>query len=344
MKTFAFFDAKPYDKTWFNREAERYGFALKYFEDKLTAHTAILAKGTDGVIAFVNDTIDKAAIDALYGYGIRIIALRSAGYNNVDLESAFEKIHVVRVPAYSPNAVAEYAMALLLALSRKTHKAYDRTREHNFSINGLVGFNLSGKTIGVVGTGKIGKLFIEICRGFGMNIIAYDPYPDQNLQVTYATLEQLCRKSDIISLHCPLTKDTYHIINRSTINLMKDTVVLINTSRGALIESRALLDALKERKIAGAALDVYEEEENVFFEDISNEIMSDDTLSMLITLPNVLVTSHQAFLTDEALANIADTTLQNLQDYFEHNVLKNEICYLCSASDTCAKDHRKNCF
>lgn len=344
MKTFAFFDAKPYDKVWFDREVGKYGYALKYFEDKLTAQTAILAQGTDGVIAFVNDAIDGPAIDALHGYGIRIIALRSAGYNNVDLERAFGKIHVVRVPAYSPNAVAEYAMALLLTLSRKTHRAYDRTRDHNFSINGLVGFNLYGKTIGVIGTGRIGRIFIEICRGFGMDILAYDPYPDKNLQVEYASLGDLCGRSDIISLHCPLTQDTYHIINRESIGMMKETAILVNTSRGALIESRALLDALKERKIAGAALDVYEEEENVFFEDISDEIMSDDVLTMLIALPNVLVTSHQAFLTDEALANIADTTLHNLYDYFENKPLKNEICYQCSARDSCAKDHKKNCF
>ena len=302
-KRIAFFDAKPYDRIWFDQLAPKYGYDIKYYEHKLTADTALLTKNADAVVAFVNDDIGKDTIDALYGQGVRVIAMRSAGYNNVDIKYAFEKIHILRVPAYSPHAVAEYAMALLLTLIRKTHKAYVRTREHNFSINGLEGINLYGRTAGVVGTGKIGRIFIDICRGFGMHVIAYDPYPAADSGIQYVSFEELCAQSDIISLHAPLTKETHHIIDAASIAAMKPNTVIVNTSRGALIDSRALLDALRTRAIRGAALDVYEEETDVFFEDYSQEIMSDDILTILISMPNVLITSHQAFLTDEALQN-----------------------------------------
>lgn len=322
----AFFDTKPYDKHWFEM-VEHDGLTFKYLEPKLNADTATLAKGCEGVVAFVNDTLDKATIDILYDLGVKIIAMRCAGYNNVDFEAAFEKIHIVRVPAYSPYAVAEYAAALMLSLNRKIHKAYNRTRDYNFSLVNLEGFDLYKKTIGIIGTGKIGKIFIDICKGFGMEVLAYDKFPLADPSIHYVELEELFEKSDMISLHCPLTDETYHMINEESIQKMKEGVYLINTSRGPLIESQALLKALHSRKIAGAALDVYEEESAYFFEDRSNDIISDETLSLLVALPNVLLTSHQAFLTKEALENIAKTTIDNLKDYMDDKPLINEICY-----------------
>ncbi|MDL2237684.1 2-hydroxyacid dehydrogenase [Christensenellaceae bacterium OttesenSCG-928-K19] len=340
----AFFDAKPYDKIWFDKLVENYPFRLKYYENRLEGDTAVLARGCSGAIAFVNDTIDAAAIDALYNEGVRVIAMRSAGYNNIDFKHAFGKVHVLRVPAYSPNAVAEYAIALLLMLIRKTHRAYGRTRDHNFNINGLQGINLYGRTIGIVGTGKIGRIFIDICKGFGMEVVAYDPFPAKDTDIRYVTFEELCRISDIISLHCPLTKETHHIVNKKSIADMKDGAILVNTSRGALIDSGDLLAALKSKKLQGAALDVYEEETDLFFEDFSGTIIDDDTLTMLLSLPNVLITSHQAFLTDEALQNIAETTLDNLKAFFDGAPLANEICYRCVKEGTCRKDHVARCF
>ena len=266
---------------------------------------------------------------------MRLIAMRCAGYNNIDFKSAFGKVHIVRVPAYSPYAVAEHAMALLLTVVRQTHHAYVRTREFNFSLNGLVGFDLYGKHVGVVGTGKIGKVFIGICQGFGMNVLAFDPYPDKSLKgVEYCSFEELCKRSDIISLHCPLTPETKHIINKESIARMKDGVVLINTSRGGLVDSQDLLDGVKSRKIGSAALDVYEEEVEVFYEDKSTILFDDDTLRLLIAMPNVLVTSHQAFLTNEALRNIAETTLTSIREFADGKVMSHEICYQCS---TCTK-------
>lgn len=325
MKKLAFFDTKPYDKVWFDKLKSEYGAEIKYFETKLNEDTAYLAKGCDCVVCFVNDCVNKEVIDVFVSLGIKLVALRCAGFNNVDLDYASGKITVVRVPAYSPYAVAEFAVGLLLTLVRKIHRAHFRTRDYNFSINGLTGFDLYGKTVGVVGTGKIGKVFIDIMRGFGVEILAYDPYPDNSLDVNYVELPELFKKSDIISLHCPLTKETHHIIRKETIDLMKDGVVLINTSRGALIKAEDLLEGLKSRKIKGACLDVYEEESEFFFEDFSGEIIQDDVLARLLSLPNVVITSHQAFLTEEALMNIAKTTLENINDFFSEKKLVNEV-------------------
>lgn len=323
MIKMAFFDTKPYDKMCFDALKDKYGVFIKYFESKLNADTAVMAKGYDGVIAFVNDTIDKDTIDTLVSLGIHLVALRCAGFNNIDAKYAKGKINIVRVPKYSPYAIAEHAMGLLLCLNRRIHRAYIRTKDFNFSLNGLTGFDLHGKTIGVVGTGKIGQVFIDICRGFDMNVIAYDIYPSAE-GVEYTDIETLCRRADIISLHCPLTADTKHIIRRDTIEVMKDGVIILNTSRGALIDSDDLADGLKSGKIGGAALDVYEEESDIFFEDKSDTIVDDDTLRILLSMPNVLITSHQAFLTNEALENIADVTLGNIQDFF-NNKLTNSV-------------------
>ena len=342
MTKIAFFDTKPYDKTFFDQLSDEKEMHIHYFETKLNENTASLANGYDVVCAFVNDRLTENVIDTLYEGGVRLIAMRCAGYNNIDFKSAFNKIHIVRVPAYSPYAVAEHAMALLLSVVRQTHHSYVRTREFNFSLNGLDGFDLYSKTVGVVGTGKIGKVFINICKGFGMNVLAYDPYPDSNLEgVEYCSFEQLCRRSDIISLHCPLSPETEHIINKESIAQMKDGVVLINTSRGGLVDSQALLEGVKSRKIGSAALDVYEEEGEVFYEDKSAILFDDDTLRLLIAMPNVLVTSHQAFLTREALYNIAQTTITSIREFSEGKVMAHEICYQCAQ---CKKEPGKRCF
>lgn len=323
MKKIAFFDAKPYDRTWFDQLNQHYH--IKYYEHKLTPDTISLAHGCEAVIPFVNDTLDRTVIDGLCQEGIKMIALRCAGYNNVDRDAARERIPVVRVPGYSPYAVAEFTMGLLLTLNRKIHKAYFRTRDFNFSLNGLVGFDLHGRTVGVIGTGKIGQIFIRICQGFGMHVLAYDPYPVQDAGFPYVPLEELLAKSDIISLHCPLTEQTRHLINRDTIARMKDGVYLLNTSRGMLVESESLLDALKNGKIAGAGLDVYEEETEFFFEDRSDMVQRDTLLSLLVSMPNVVLTSHQAFLTNEALHNIAQVTLDNLDAYFKDGTVLNAV-------------------
>ena len=345
MKKIAFFDTKKYDIESFN--AINTNYELIYYEDKLNSKTAVLAKDAIAVCAFVNDDINKDVINKLYEYGVKVILLRCAGYNNVDVKAAFNKIHVLRVPAYSPNAVAEHAMALLLCLNRKIHKAYLRTRDFNFNIAGFTGFDLKDKTIGVIGTGKIGQELIHIAKGFKMNVLAYDPYPNNELDVKYVSLDDLLKESDIITLHCPLNDSTKHIIDEKSINKMKDGVIIINTSRGALIESKALLAGLQNKKIKAAGLDVYEEESNLFFEDNSDEIIKDDVLSLLISLPNVIITSHQGYLTNEALLNIAEVTLQNLDDYLDGKVLKNEICYHCldnNRSKECLEKRNKRCF
>lgn len=323
MKKIAFFDAKPYDRTWFDQLNQHYH--IKYYEHKLTPDTISLAHGCEAVIPFVNDTLDRTVIDGLCQESIKMIALRCAGYNNVDRDAARGRIPVVRVPGYSPYAVAEFTMGLLLTLNRKIHKAYFRTRDFNFSLNGLVGFDLHGRTVGVIGTGKIGQIFIRICQGFGMHVLAYDPYPVQDAGFPYVSLEELLAKSDIISLHCPLTEQTRHLINRDTIAQMKDGVYLLNTSRGMLVESESLLDALKSGKIAGAGLDVYEEETEFFFEDRSDTVQRDTLLSLLVSMPNVVLTSHQAFLTNEALHNIAQVTLDNLDAYFKDGTILNAV-------------------
>lgn len=324
MITISFYDTKPYDKKYFNIINEQYGFTINYFETKLSARTAKLAEGSDAVCAFVNDDVSAPTIDALNKLGIKIIAMRCAGYNNVDIRYAQDKIPVVRVPAYSPHAVAEHAMALLLTLNRRIHKAFLRTRDFNFSLNGLTGFDLYGKTVGVVGTGKIGSAFIDICRGFGMKVLAYDVFPNLD-GVEYVDIETLLKRSDLISLHCPLTPSTRHIINAKSIDKMKKGVFIVNTSRGALIDSEALLYGLLNEKLGGACLDVYEEESDLFYEDNSATIVKDDILSRLICLPNVIVTSHQGFLTGEALTNIASTTLENISEFFADGSLDNQI-------------------
>ena len=321
----AFFDAKSYDRPSFDRYAARAGVELKYLETKLCEDTASLARGCDGVCVFVNDTLNEAVLSRLYDYGVRLIALRCAGFNNVDVLYAKGRFCVVRVPAYSPYAVAEHAMAMLLTSVRRTHKAYIRTKDFNFSLAGLIGFDLYGKTVGVVGTGKIGRVFIDICRGFGMRVLAYDKYPAKDLGIEYVTLERLLSESDVISFHCPLTDETYHMVDRESIAKMKEGVILINTSRGALVDAEALLCAIKSRKVGAACLDVYEEESELFFEDLSGRIVDDDILARLISMPNVLVTSHQAFLTEEALDNIAATTVSNIVEYFTTGHCKNEL-------------------
>lgn len=324
MKEIAFFDTKPYDREYFEKTPHD-GLHFKFYVNKLNAETAFVTKGCDGAVAFVNDSIDEKAINELYKYGVRVLAMRCAGYNNVDIKAAQGKIKILRVPKYSPYAVAEHTMALLLCLNRKIHRAFNRTRDYNFSINGLTGFDLHGKTAGIIGTGKIGQIFIDICRGFGMNIIAYDPYPLENSGIEYVSKEELFRRSDIISLHCPLTKSTYHIVDEETLKEVKKDVYILNTSRGALIDAEALLTALKESRVGGAGLDVYEEESSLFFEDFSGSVIQDDVLSLLVNMPNVIVTSHQAFLTHEALSGIAEVTIDNLNSFFRGRELKNEV-------------------
>ncbi len=341
----AFFDTKPYDKTSFEPYGKLHGIQFRFLEPKLNEDTVELARGCDVVCIFVNDTVNAAVIDKLYGFGVKLIALRSAGYNNVDVRAAFGKIHVVHVPAYSPYAVAEHAMALLLTSVRRIHKAYNRTREFNFSLNGLTGFDFHGKTAGVVGAGKIGRIFIDICRGFGMHIVAYDPFPAVNSDIVYVSLDELFDRSDIISLHCPLTADTRHLIDAAAISRMKKGVVIVNTSRGALIDAEALLDGIKARKIGAACLDVYEEEADIFFEDRSGHILNDDLLSLLISMPNVIVTSHQAFLTEEALSNIAETTVNNILSCFQGDgACDNELCYHCGDVEKCIRQRKQKCF
>ncbi|MBR2293576.1 MAG: 2-hydroxyacid dehydrogenase [Clostridia bacterium] len=335
----AFFDAKPYDKPSFDRYGAEYGVKFKYFETKLNEDTVELAHGFDGVCVFVNDTVNAFVIDRLVEMKVRVVALRCAGFNNVDMKYAFGKIHVLRVPAYSPYAVAEHAMAMLLTSIRRIHKAYIRTKDFNFSLAGMTGFDLHGKTVGVIGTGRIGRVFIDICLGFGMKVLAYDKFPTEGLDngdtVRYVSLDELLSESDVISLHCPLTDQTYHMINEESLKSCKKGVVLINTSRGALVDAEALLAGIKSRQIGAACLDVYEEESEFFFEDFSGHIVEDDVLARLISMPNVLVTSHQAFLTEEALANIAQTTVTNLVGFFEDGRCQNELCYRCGNTEDC---------
>ena len=341
----AFYDAKAYDRPSFEYYGGLNDIQFRFLETKLNEDTTELAKGCDAVCVFVNDTVNAEVIDKLYEYGVKLIALRSAGYNNVDVPHAFGKIHVVHVPAYSPYAVAEHAIALLLTSVRRIHKAYNRTREFNFSLNGLTGFDFHGKTVGVVGTGKIGRIFIDICRGFGMNVIAYDLFPAKDSGIEYVPLDELLERSDIISLHCPLTDATRHMINTEAIGKMKKGVVIVNTSRGGLIDAEALLEGIKARKIGAACLDVYEEEADVFFEDRSGHIMDDELLSRLISMPNVIVTSHQAFLTEEALNNIAETTVNNILSCFRNDgFCDNELCYRCGKIEECRKERKQKCF
>ncbi len=316
---------KEYDKESFEKYDGKNGLTFVFYEAKLCRETVSLAKYCDAVCVFVNDDLSHDVIDELYALGVRLIALRCAGFNNVDLQAAEGKLTVVRVPAYSPYAVAEHAMALLLCIIRRIHKAYIRTKDFNFSLQGLTGFDLHGKTVGVVGTGRIGRVFIDICKGFGMNIMAYDKYPTVISGVWNVGLYELFANSDIISLHCPLNDETRHLINKDSIELMKKGVVIINTSRGGLIDAEALLDGIKERKIGAACLDVYEEESDLFYSDRSGHILGDDVLARLLSMPNVIVTSHQAFLTHEALTNIAKTTVESLLAFKNGEDPKNVI-------------------
>ena len=312
----AFFDTKPYDVPGFDHYAAEYGLEIKYFETRLNEDTASLAAGFDAVCVFVNDTVSAPVVETLCRLGVKVLVLRCAGFNNVDIKACQGKLPVFRVPAYSPYAVAEHAMALLLTINRRTHKAYIRTRDFNFSLQGLAGFDLHGKTVGIIGTGKIGRVFADICKGFGMNILAYDKYPNPNSGLNYVELPELFEQSDIISLHCPLTEDTRHIINTASIAKMKKGVTILNTSRGGLIDTEALINGIKDKQIGAACLDVYEEEGDFFYEDFSGHIVQDDKLVRLIAMPNVIVTSHQAFLTQEALDSIASTTVDNLVKFF----------------------------
>ena len=339
----AFYDTKAYDKPSFENYGTLHDIQFRFLETKLNKDTAALAEGCDAVCVFVNDSVDADVIEKLYDCGVKLVALRSAGYNNVDVRAAYGKIHVVHVPAYSPYAVAEHAAALLLTSVRRIHKAYNRTREFNFSLSGLTGFDLHGKTVGVIGTGNIRRIFIDICRGFGMKVIAYDLY--QMDGIDYVSLETLFAESDVISLHCPLTDETKHMINSTAIAQMKKGVVIVNTSRGALIDAEALLDGIKSRKIGAACLDVYEEEADIFFEDRSGHIMDDELLSRLISMPNVIVTSHQAFLTEDALNNIAETTVNNILSYYNNDgICDNELCYRCGNVERCKIKRNQRCF
>ncbi len=329
----AFFDTKPYDRTFFDAANQTFHFEFDYFETRLAPASAGMAAGHDAVCVFVNDDLNGETVARLHAGGVRLIALRCAGYNNVDLAACQGRMTVVRVPEYSPHAVAEYTLGMLLTLDRKLHRAFNRVREYNFSINGLLGFDLCGKTIGIVGTGKIGRTFAKVLSGLGMRILAYDLYPNQEaareLHFQYVSLHELYRESDIISLHCPLTAENTHMINAASIAVMKPGVILLNTSRGKLIDTAALIEALKVGRIGGAGLDVYEEESGYFFEDRSDRAIADDVLARLLTFPNVLVTSHQAFFTREALTNIAEITLGNIRDFIAGNTLVNAVCYRC---------------
>lgn len=352
----AFYDTKPYDREYFGKaiETTRFGglsIEIDFFEGRLDAATASLASGHEVVCVFVNDHVDRAVADKLVELGVELVALRCAGYNNIDLEAVWGRMHVVRVPAYSPHAVAEHAVALLQTLNRRIHTAYNRTRDGNFALAGLVGRDLYGKTAGIIGTGKIGKILAGILHGFGMNVLLDDLYPDvafaESIGAKYVSREELYRSSDVISLHCPLTSENRYMINQETIALMKPSVIVLNTGRGALIDSKALVEALKDGKIRGAGLDVYEEEDKYFFEDRSSEPIRDDVLARLIQFPNVLLTAHQAFLTEEALSEIARVTLENVRLWSEEDSAPNEICYQCSAMGNkgeCAHDKGALCW
>jgi D-lactate dehydrogenase len=325
----AVFSTKSYDREFLKAANAQFGHELVFFEPHLTYETCSLASEFDGVCVFVNDTLNADVLKSLRGHGTRLIALRCAGFNNVDLFAAVELgITVVRVPSYSPEAVAEHTLALVLSLNRKVHRAYARVREGNFSLEGLLGFNLHDKTFGIIGTGKIGLALSKILRGFGCRVLAYDPYPNPECEavgVGYTDLSRLFKESDIISLHCPLTPKTHHLIDSKALAKMKKGVMLINTSRGAVIDTKAVIGALKSGKIGYLGLDVYEEEGDLFFEDLSNEVIQDDVFARLLTFPNVLITGHQAFFTREALRAIAETTLSNISDFEKVGRCVNQI-------------------
>ena len=324
-----FFDIKDYDREFFEKYGKNYNYEMSFFKSRLSLENVHLTKGYDVVCAFTNDDIGKETIDAMAENGVRLLAMRCAGFNNVSLKDIHNRFKVVRVPAYSPHAIAEYTVGLILAVNRKINKAYVRTREGNFSINGLMGVDLYGKTAGIIGTGKIGQILIKILKGFDMKVIAYDLVPNQKvaeeLGFEYVSLDELYANSDIISLNCPLTKDTQYMINRRSMLKMKDGVILVNTGRGQLIDSADLVEALKDKKVGAVALDVYEEEEDYFFEDKSTQVIEDDILGRLLSFYNVLITSHQAYFTKEAVEAITVTTLNNIKDFIEGKPLANEV-------------------
>jgi D-lactate dehydrogenase len=327
-----FFSTQQYDRDFFNRYNDSYGFDLVFLDTALTLQTVNLAQGSDAVCVFVNDKVTAEVVEQLAALQIKVIALRCAGFNNVDLDAAAShRVRVCRVPAYSPEAVAEHAIAMILTLNRKTHKAYNRVREQNFSLNGLLGFDLHGKTVGVVGTGNIGKAFCRIMLGFGCRVLAFDLVANKDMEamgVIFLPLLEVLQQSDIISLHCPLTEQTHQVINQDTLQLVKQGVMLINTSRGGLIDTQAVIDALKTGKIGALGIDVYEQEEKLFFRDLSSNIIEDDTIQRLMSFPNVLVTAHQAFFTAEALSQIAITTLKNIQELVGSNNLTQKAALL----------------
>ena len=324
-----FFDIKDYDREFFEKYGKNYNYEMSFFKSRLSLENVHLTKGYDVVCAFTNDDIGKETIDAMAENGVRLLAMRCAGFNNVSLKDIHNRFKVVRVPAYSPHAIAEYTVGLILAVNRKINKAYVRTREGNFSINGLMGVDLYGKTAGIIGTGKIGQILIKILKGFDMKVIAYDLFPNQKvaeeLGFEYVSLDELYANSDIISLNCPLTKDTQYMINRRSMLKMKDGVILVNTGRGQLIDSADLVEALKDKKVGAVALDVYEEEEDYFFEYKSTQVIEDDILGRLLSFYNVLITSHQAYFTKEAVEAITVTTLNNIKDFVEGKPLVNEV-------------------
>jgi len=328
MPKIVFYSAQPYDIQFFERENESFGFELDFFDTQLRSHSIQLAEGAEVVCIFVNDHCHAGIIEKLAALGVKVIALRCAGFNNVDLQAAAAHgIKVVRVPAYSPQAVAEHAVALIMTLNRKTHKAYNRVREQNFALNGLLGFDLYGKTVGVVGTGNIGQCFARIMLGFGCKVLAFDLIANKDLEslgVEYADLPNIFGKADVISLHCPLNDSTRHLINTDTLAQMKKGVMLINTSRGGLVDTKAAIQALKSGQLGSMGIDVYEQEEKLFFRDLSANIIQDDTIQRLMSFPNVIITAHQAFFTQEALTQIATTTLNNVRSFFEGQ-LQNEV-------------------
>jgi D-lactate dehydrogenase len=326
MARFAFFSTRPYDREFFENSSPH---QFEFFETRLRAQTVNLAKGFDGACVFVNDRINEETLTLLNESNVRLVALRCAGFNNVDLKAAKKNnIRIMRVPAYSPESVAEHALALIMTLARKTHKAYNRVRDGNFSLVKLTGFNIHGKTIGVIGTGLIGKAFCRIMVGMGTNVVAYDKFPSKDMEalgVKYVSLDEVFTMGDIISLHCPLTPETHHIINKETLSRMKSTAMLINTSRGKLIDTMATIEALKDGKLGSLGIDVYEEEEKLFFRDLSEQIIRDDQIQRLMIFPNVLITAHQGFFTRESLEQITQTTLKNFDDFIAGNKSDNDV-------------------
>ena len=325
----AVFSTKPYDRRFLNAANEAHGHELVFLEPHLVAETAILAADATAVCAFVNDTLDATVLRALRQQGTRVVAMRCAGFNNVDLEVADELgISITRVPAYSPHAIAEHTVAMMLALNRKIHRAHARVQEGNFALDGLLGFDIFGQTVGVIGTGKIGVNVVRIMKGFGCAVLTYDPYPNSECTAAggiYESLETIFRQADILTLHCPLTPDTHHLIDAAALGQMKPGVMIINTSRGAVIDTPAAVEALKTGQIGYLGLDVYEEEGDLFFEDLSDQVIQDDVFARLLTFPNVLITGHQAFFTQHALQNIAEVTLQNITDIEAGKTLVNEV-------------------